>query len=158
MSEKTTRAGETVNVIQTSFNVRDTEKITINSAKMNHPLDEKNNKSIINLTGEAAIELICKPSPAKTFDWPASFYIWAVETQKPERIDPNLNYEAGQNCALKEYMTSGIFQIKPVDTATKRVCLKIHLLKTGNQHGAPGEEPPTTITIGDEPPDGDTIQ
>jgi hypothetical protein len=153
MSESKPNNHEAKDTIQSQFNRSDKAHIIVESAKMAHPLDEKNSKSDIDLKSDATIAIHWKPQADGAYNWPSRLYIWAAESLPPYEITTNIKFEAGYNCAIKEYSTPGIFKIKPEDEMQERFCLKLHQPDTKGQHGNPTEEPPTTITIGDEPPD-----
>lgn len=157
MSESTSNNHKTKDTIQSSFNRSDKAHIKVESDKMTHPLDERNSKSDIDLSNDATIAIHCKPQKGSAYNWPPCLYIWAADPSHPHKILHWIEFEAGYNCKIKKH-AAGIFQIKPKDETLERFCLKLHPTGEGYQHGNPNEEPPTTITIGDEPPDGDGEQ
>ncbi len=126
----------------------DNEKIIIIGARMNHTLDENLISCDIDLSAPATIKVECKPQVnPPNYLWPESLYIWAKDSRG--HIDGRVTFDAGNNCNPLP-PTENSFPISPIDKTKDYFYLQITF--TESKSNQPLEEDPTTITIGDEPP------
>lgn len=151
MSEPKSNPATSADKIQTQFTKHreSKKKILIIGARMNHTLDENRTQCAIILTPPATIRVQCKPQVEPPhIPWPDDLKIWATQGGK---IDNRITFVAGYNCDMSQ--ESDYKAIAPLNRKENYFILEIKKSKKIGHGQKPVGEDPTTITIGDEPPD-----
>ncbi len=122
--------------------------ITISGDRGMKPLDEKIFESEIDLDEPVVITVTCHAEDeTQKPKWPENLYISTHSTQDAD--NETISFQGLFNCEIVDG-----YKIHPFDKKRNHFRLRIIRGKKQISVGPPTDVPTTTITIGDEPPDG----